>query len=61
MKTYYKGWYGATASITKTKCGEYRLKVRGVTGKLFVNKVYETYKGVMIALGKNLEGWKEVA
>ena len=50
MKEYYRDIYGCTASITRVP-GGFRLKVH--TGyRYLINKVYSTYRGAKIALGK---------
>lgn len=58
MKWYFKDCYGCTASISHTRKG-FRLKVCNGYGDRFLNKLYTTYKGARIALGKTGEGWEE--
>ena len=56
-KRVFKDFYGATASISQTYDG-YRL--RTCAGGRRTNKVYSTYRGARIAMGRMGDGWKEV-
>lgn len=49
MKTYYKGLYGASASVTDKKDGTARLIVRIYNGQKVLDKVYKTRKGAVTA------------
>ena len=49
-KEFYRDIYGCTASITKVS-GGYRLKVFAGY-RYIINKVYATYRGAKIAMGK---------
>ena len=50
MMECYRDIYGCTACITKVPTG-YRLKVSAGCRRI-INKVYATYRGAKIALGK---------
>ena len=61
QKRYYKGHYGSTACIAETRKG-WRLTASS-SGRRFWNKVYSTYRGARIALGRLGDGegdWREV-
>lgn len=60
MKEYYRDIYGCTASIAKTASG-YRLRVFAGT-RYIINKVYTTYRGAKIAMGKTGDAgdWRRV-
>lgn len=58
MKRYYRDFYGATASITAMRGGEFKLSVYA-GGKRTV-KTYTTERGARIALGKWSDCWMEV-
>jgi len=50
MKEFWRDIYGCTASIAKVP-GGYRLKVFAGS-RYIINKVYATYRGARIALGR---------
>jgi len=56
MKTYYRDFYGATASIEVNRDDTATLSVSS-GGKRF-RKTYNTYKGARIALGKWSDSWQ---
>lgn len=58
-KRYYKGHYGSSACIAETRKG-WRLTASSSGGR-FWNKVYSTYRGARIALGKLGDGGRELA
>ena len=59
-KESYKDIYGCTASIVQTKNG-YRLKVFAGC-RYIINKVYDTYRGAKIAMGRTGDAgdWRRV-
>jgi|GEM_PF-2954293 len=57
----YRDFYGCTASSTPTRDGRYRLKMRPPHSILCANKVYNTFRGARVALGKLSDCWEEVA
>ena len=57
---YYRDFYGCHASI-KSSAGRYRLKVVTPNGTIvFHNKLYDTYRGARIALGRICEGTQKL-
>lgn len=52
MTKYYKDCYGCTAKITERRDGTARLSVSTGSGYRFVNKVYDSFSGARISLGK---------
>lgn len=57
-KRYFKDFYGDTACIAETRNG-YRLTV-SAGGRRHWNKVYVTYRGARIAMGRMGDCWREV-
>ena len=57
MKTYYRDFYGCTASITTHWDGSAKLVIRTSQGILFLNRTYNTERGAQTALGKNGSCW----
>lgn len=61
MKRRFKDFYGCTASIGKTRDGQYRLKIAGPRGgPVHTNKVYPTERGARNVMGRYSECWQEV-
>ncbi|KAF5039120.1 hypothetical protein DSECCO2_547320 [anaerobic digester metagenome] len=60
MKRRFKDFYGCTASISKTKSGQYRLKISLPHGFVQINKVYPTERGARNVMGRYSEYWEEV-
>lgn len=58
MKTYYRDFYGCTASITTRSNGSAKLVIRTSQGILFLNRTYDTERGAQTALGKNGSCWR---
>lgn len=56
-KTYYKDIYGCSASITKWR-DKFILKVSNGY-RVFYKKMYDTFKGARIAMGRIGDGWEE--
>ena len=59
MKEYFRDPYGCTASIKQTSTGKWQLRICIQSGSCFYSKVYATYRGARIALGKCSEGMME--
>lgn len=57
MKTYYRDFYGCTASITTNWDGSAKLVIRTSQGILFLNRTYNTELGAKVAMGKNGTCW----
>lgn len=57
-KTYYKDFYGGTASISEYPNGKARLTVQGNWGGF--SKRYDSTRGARIALGKWSDSWVKV-
>ena len=57
----FRDFFGCTAEITETRHGEYRLTTWTPQGIPVINKVYGTYRGARIAMGRMSDGWKEVS
>lgn len=51
-KTFYKLFYGSTATITEHRDGTATLKIWIYTGKLVQNTTHKSFKGAKISLGK---------
>lgn len=60
ITTYYRDFYGCTASIKQGIRTSALLTVRTSSGQLICCKKYKTYKGARIALGKLSDGWQFV-
>lgn len=60
MTEYYRDPYGCTASISKTSVGKYQLRICIPSGSCFFSKVYSTWRGARIALGKHSDGMMEM-
>ena len=59
MKTYYRDFCGATASISIARDGAATLKV-SAGGKRIVSKTYSTERGARVAMGRTGDSWREV-
>ena len=59
-KKFYRDFYGGSASIARTQAGLYRLRVRGASGALEINRTYNTFRGARIAMGRYSDGWSEL-
>lgn len=55
---FYKDPYGCTASIAPHHIG-FRVKIKTDRGDLIHDKIYSTYRGAKVALGKVSEGMME--
>lgn len=58
-KRYFKDCYGCTAVIEEKAEGA-RLKVSNAHGGRIANKLYKSYRGARIAMGRMSDGWREV-
>ena len=58
MKTYYRDFYGGTASIMVHRDGSATLSVG--CGSKTIRKTYKTERGAKIALGKWSDCWEKV-
>lgn len=59
MKEYYRDPYGCTASIKQTTTGKWQLRICIPNGSCFFSKIYATYRGARIGLGKRSDGMME--
>ena len=57
MKTYYKDFYGSTASITEHKDGTATLKICDPYGKRVFRATFTSLRGAKISLGKQGDCW----
>lgn len=64
MKEKYKNIYGSEATITETEDGKYELFLTRPEGystfKFVCGKIYETYRGAKIAMGKFDHDWRKI-
>ncbi len=60
MKRRFKDFYGCTASIGKTRDGQYRLRISFPHGFVHLNKVYPTERGARNVMGRYSNCWEEV-
>lgn len=59
IKTF-KDFYGSRATIKEQNNGQFKLTIKTAQGKAEENKLYNTYRGARIAMGKCSDAWREV-
>lgn len=57
MKTYYRDFYGSTASVTEHKDGTATLKICDSYGKQVFRATFTNIRGAKISLGKQGDCW----
>ena len=57
MKTYYRDFYGSTASITEHKNGTATLRICDPYGKQVFRATFTSVRGAKISLGKQGDCW----
>lgn len=59
MTKYYRDFYGCTAKIVTYRDGSARLSI--CAGFERTTKKYASERGAKIAMGKQSDGWREIA
>ena len=57
MKTYYRDFYGSTASITEHKDGTATLRICNAYGKQVFRATFKTVRGAKISMGRQGDCW----
>lgn len=55
---HFKDFYGCTATITEMRDRRWKLHISG--GRFAFVKVYDTYRGARIAMGRMGDCWQEI-
>jgi hypothetical protein len=59
MKTYYKNFYGSTASIEVRSNGIAKLIIKTSAGQTVVNRPYDSKRGAKAAMNRFSNCWRK--